>query len=134
MATEETEAYVISLGGEIRAVDLAPWLGAAEIAKIGADLKRVTVLLAREGGATWSRARRRRVHHTSSTLRGRAIGSKTSPEYLGRALITGLEDSEHGVERRRGARFARSCASPPCCAKLAEQEAERLFEQIEMPW
>jgi len=135
VATEETEAYVISLGGEIRAVDLAPWLGAAEIAKIGADLKRVTVLLAREGVAL--RGAELDVGVASYVVNPSRQSHRVEDlalEYLGRALITGLEDSDHGVGEAAAER-ARSVLRIAAVLreKLAEQEAVRLFEQIEMP-
>jgi DNA polymerase-1 len=135
VATEESEAYVITLGGEIRAADLAPWLGSAEIGKIGADLKRVTVLLAREGVAL--RGAELDVGVASYVVNPSRQSHRVEDlalEYLGRALITGLEDSEHGVGEAAAER-ARSILRIAAVLreKLAEQEAERLFEQIEMP-
>jgi DNA polymerase I len=135
VATEETEAYVITLGGEIRAADLAPWLGATEIAKIGADLKRVTVLLAGEGVAL--RGAELDVGVASYVVNPSRQSHRVEDlalEYLGRALVTGLEDSEHGVGEAAAER-ARSVLRIAAVLreKLVEQEAERLFEQIEMP-
>jgi DNA polymerase-1 len=135
VATEETEAYVIALGGAIRAAELAPWLGATEIAKIGADLKRVTVLLAREGVAL--RGVELDVGVASYVVNPSRQSHRVEDlalEYLGRALVTGLEDSEHGVGEAAAER-ARSVLRIAAVLreKLAEQEAERLFEQIEMP-
>ena len=135
VATEESEAYVITLGGEIRAADLVPWLGATEVAKIGADLKRVTVLLARERVAL--RGAELDVGVASYVVNPSRQSHRVEDlalEYLGRALITGLEDSEHGVGEAAAER-ARSVLRIAAVLreKLAEQDAERLFEQIEMP-
>jgi DNA polymerase-1 len=135
VATDETEAYVLPLGGEIRAADLASWLGSPQIAKIGADLKRVHVLLARQGvtmcgtdldvGVASYVVNPSRQSHRVEDL---------ALEYLGRTLVTGLEDSEHGVGEAAAER-ARSVLRIAAVLreKLAEQGAERLFRDIEMP-
>ncbi|HSD11177.1 MAG TPA: DNA polymerase I, partial [Candidatus Binatia bacterium] len=55
-------------------------------------------------------------------------------EYLGRSLVTGLEDSEHAVGEAAAER-ARSVVrlEEVLREKLAEQRAESLFREIEMP-
>ncbi len=55
-------------------------------------------------------------------------------EYLGRSLVTGLEESEHGVGEAAAER-ARSVIRIEAVLreKLAEQQAESLFREIEMP-
>jgi DNA polymerase I len=135
VATEETEAYVITLGGELRAADLAPWLGSRDIAKIGADLKRMHLLLARQGVALAGAELDVGVaSYVVNPSRQSHRVEDLALEYLGRALVTGLEDSEHGVGEAAAER-ARSVVRIAAVLreKLAEQGAERLFAEIEMP-
>src|SRR5262249_59988379 len=78
--------------------DLAPWLGSAALAKVGSDLKRALVRLEREGvslggldfdlGVASYVVNPSRQSHRVEDL---------ALEYLGRSLVTGLEDTEHGV-------------------------------------
>jgi DNA polymerase-1 len=135
VATDETEAYVLTLGGEIGAADLASWLGSPRIAKIGADLKRVQVLLARQG--VTMRGADLDVGVASYVVNPSRQSHRVEDlalEYLGRTLVTGLEDSEHGVGEAAAER-ARSVLRIAAVLreKLAEQDAERLFQDIEMP-
>jgi DNA polymerase I len=135
VAPDESEAYVITLGGEIRPSDLAPWLGSAVLAKTGSDLKRLRVLLELEGvslggidfdvGVASYVVNPSRQSHRVEDL---------ALEYLGRTLITGLEDSEHGVGEAAAER-ARSVLRIEAVLRerLAEQDAEPLFREIEMP-
>ncbi len=135
VATEETEAYVITLGGELRAADLAPWLGSRDIAKIGADLKRMHLLLARQGVALAGAELDVGVaSYVVNPSRQSHRVEDLALEYLGRALVTGLEDSEHRVGEAAAER-ARSVVRIAAVLreKLAEQGAERLFAEIEMP-
>jgi DNA polymerase-1 len=135
VAPDETEAYVIPLGGEIRPADLAPWLGSSDLAKTSADLKRLAVLFARQGvplrgldfdvGVASYVVNPSRQAHRIEDL---------ALEFLGRSLITGLEDTEHGVaeaaaERARSALRIQTALEE----KLEEQQATRLFREMEMP-
>jgi DNA polymerase I len=135
VAAEESEAYVITLGGEIAAGDLAPWLASAELAKVGSDLKRVQVLLEREGVALGGLDFDVGVaDYVVNPSRQSHRVEDLALEYLGRTLITGLEDSEHGVGEAAAER-ARSVLRIDAVLRerLAEQQAERLFREIEMP-
>lgn len=135
VAAEEGEAYVIALGGDIQAEHLRPWLSSPELRKVGSDLKRLTVVLERHGeplrgidfdvGVASYVVNPSRQSHRVEDL---------ALEYLGRSLVTGLVDSEHGVgeaaaERARSVMRIESVLRE----KLAEQEAENLFHEIEMP-
>jgi DNA polymerase I len=135
VAPNDGEAYVISVGGEIRAADLAPWLGSSALAKTGSDLKRLRVLLDREGvtlggvdfdvGVASYVVNPSRQSHRVEDL---------ALEYLGRTLITGLEDTEHGVGEAAAER-ARSVLRIEAVLRerLEEQRAEALFRDVEMP-
>jgi len=135
VAPDETEAYVIALGAEVQPADLAAWLGSHALAKTGSDLKRLRVLLEREGvtlrgvdfdvGVASYVVNPSRQSHRVEDL---------ALEYLGRTLITGLEDTEHGVGEAAAER-ARSVLRIESVLRerLTEQQAEALFRDIEMP-
>jgi DNA polymerase I len=135
VAPEESEAFVITFGSEIQPSDLAPWLRSAALAKVGSDLKRAVVRLEREGvslggldfdvGVASYVVNPSRQSHRVEDL---------ALEYLGRSLVTGLEESEHGVGEAVAER-ARSVVRLEAVLreKLAEQQAESLFREIEMP-
>ncbi len=135
VAPDEGEAYVIPLGGAITARDLAPWLGSDDLAKTSADLKRLSVLFAREGvelrgldfdvGVASYVVNPSRQAHRVEDL---------ALEFLGRSLVTGLEDTEHGVAEAAAERARTSLRLEAALAeKLAEQEATSLFREMEMP-
>ena len=137
VGSDEHEACVISLGGSggLRATDLGRWLTGGEPRKIGADLKRTVVVLEREGvevggldfdvGVASYVVNPSRQSHRVEDL---------ALEYLGRSLVTGLEDSEHAIEEAAAERARSVLAIERILRqKLAEQEAEPLFREIEMP-
>jgi DNA polymerase-1 len=135
VAPEQGEAFVVGFGGEIRLRDLAPFLAAATPAKLGADLQRILVRLEREGvplagldfdvGVASFVVNPARQSHRVEDL---------ALEYLGRSLVTGLEESEHAVGEAAAER-TRSMVSleAPLREQLAGQQAETLFREIEMP-
>jgi DNA polymerase I len=136
VAPEDSEAYLIRLDGpQIALADVAPWLSTAEPRKVGSDLKRLAVLLERHGtslggldfdvGVASYVVNPSRQSHRVEDL---------ALEYLGRSLVTGLEDSEHGIGEAAAER-ARSVLSLEAVLrqKLAEQQAEALFREMEMP-
>src|SRR5262249_23954308 len=135
VAPEESEAFVVSFGSEIRPSDLAPWLGSPARAKVGSDLKRAFVRLEREGvslgGLDFDVSVASYVVNPS---RQSHRVEDLALEYLRRSLVTGLEESERGVGEAAAER-ARSVVRIEAVLreKLAEQLAESLFHEIEMP-
>ena len=136
VAPEEGEAYVIPLAGSPATfAGIAPWLSAESPRKVGSDLKRIMVLLERRGsslgGAEFDVGVASYVVNPS---RQSHRVEDLALEYLGRNLLTGLEDSEHGIGEAAAER-ARTVLRLETVLreKLAEQQAEPLFREMEMP-
>jgi DNA polymerase-1 len=136
VAPQESEAYLIRLDGtEITPADVAPWLSSAEPGKVGSDLKRLAVLLERRGASLGGLEFDVGVaSYVVNPSRQSHRVEDLALEYLGRSLVTGLEDSEHGIGEAAAER-ARSALGLEAALrrKLAEQEAEALFREMEMP-
>ncbi|MGH7899725.1 MAG: DNA polymerase, partial [Candidatus Binatia bacterium] len=137
VAATEHEACVVLFDGNggLRPADLAPWLAAAEPRKVGADLKRSAVILAREGvdvdGIDFDVCV---ASHAVNPSRRTHRVEDLALEYLGRNLVTGLDEREHAVEESAAER-ARSVLAIEGVLRdrLVEREAESLFRDIDMP-
>ncbi len=136
VAPGEDEAYVITLApGRITLADLAPWLSAPTPSKIGSDLKGLRVRVEREGGAVAGLDFDVTVaSYVVNPSRQSHRIEDLALEVLGRNLTTGLSDSEHGIGEALAER-ARSVfgLEKILAEKLAEQQAETLFREMEMP-
>ncbi len=137
IAFNENEACVVRLSAEggPSAADLAPLLAAERPRKVGGDLKRAAVLLARQGvdlrgidfdvGVASYLVNPSRQSHRVEDL---------ALELLGRSLVTGLDESPAAAGEAAAER-ARSCLplETVLARRLAEQGAEALFREMEMP-
>jgi DNA polymerase-1 len=133
---DETEACVVRLGGDggLRAVDLAPLLGAERPEKVGSDLKRASFALGRAGvelcGLGFDASVASYVIHPS---RQSHRIEDLALELFGRNIASFDEGAdaplEAAAERVRTALQLRGVLGE----QIEEQQAEALFREIEMP-